>query len=252
MRVYAVGDIHGQKAGLDTALALIAADRERAGDADASVVFVGDLVAKGPDSRGVVETLMAGQAAGQPWLVLKGNHDRMFSLFLDDPEARDPGMRSPGRWIDPDLMRKPFGRFAREWMAVQSPRGRTVSRRWDYLEAHILPTWEHAPLISISWFEVEAWSRTLTCDETTVGHVITLMSQIMTGAVDAKHLTVNPLYGRRRTGGSVRAASTSSTGRGVLSVLLHILSASRAVRSAGKPPVCSMSPCRGRTARRSR
>lgn len=127
-------------------------------------------------------------------------------------EEQEAAIRA-GRWIDPDLMRKPFGRFAREWMAVQSPRGRTVSRRWDYLEAHILPTWEHTPLISISWFEVEAWSRTLTCDETTVGHVITLMSQIMTGAVDAKHLTVNPLYGRRRTGGSVRAASTSSTAR---------------------------------------
>lgn len=102
MRVYAVGDIHGQKAGLDAALARIAADRARTGDGAAPVAFVGDLVAKGPDSRGVIEALMAGQAAGQPWLVLKGNHDRMFSLFLDDPEARDPGMRSPGRWIDPE------------------------------------------------------------------------------------------------------------------------------------------------------
>lgn len=102
MRIYAVGDIHGRKAGLDRALARIAADRKRMRDAAAPVVFVGDLVAKGPDSRAVIETLMAGQAAGQPWLVLKGNHDRMFSLFLDDPEARDPGMRAPGRWIDPE------------------------------------------------------------------------------------------------------------------------------------------------------
>lgn len=102
MRVYAVGDIHGQKAGLDRALALIAADRRRTGDDAAPVAFVGDLVAKGPDSRGVVATLMAGQAAGEPWVVLKGNHDRMFALFLDDPEARDPGMRAPGRWIDPE------------------------------------------------------------------------------------------------------------------------------------------------------
>lgn len=102
MRVYAVGDIHGQTARLAQALARIDADRGRIGDSGAPVVFVGDLVAKGPDSRGVIRTLMAGQAAGEPWLALKGNHDRMFSLFLDDPEARDPGMRSPGRWIDPE------------------------------------------------------------------------------------------------------------------------------------------------------
>ena len=102
MRIYAVGDIHGQAAGLADALACIAADRRTTGDNAAPVVFLGDLVAKGPDSRAVVETLMAGQARGEPWLVLKGNHERMFSLFLDDPEARDPGSRAYGRWIDPE------------------------------------------------------------------------------------------------------------------------------------------------------
>lgn len=102
MRVYAVGDIHGQRAALDRALAQIAADRRRTGDAAAPVVFLGDLVAKGPESRGVIAALMAGQAAGEPWVVLKGNHERMFSLFLNDPEARDPGMRAPGRWLDPE------------------------------------------------------------------------------------------------------------------------------------------------------
>lgn len=99
MRIYAVGDIHGRAESLTEAHARIAADRARTGDAAAPVVHVGDLVAKGAKSRAVIETLMAGQARGEPWRVLKGNHERMFLTFLDDPRADDPGMRSSGPWI---------------------------------------------------------------------------------------------------------------------------------------------------------
>lgn len=101
-RIYAIGDIHGQAQGLAAAHDLIAADRARTGDSHAPVVHIGDIVAKGPHSRQVIAMLMAGQAQGRPWIVLKGNHERMFSLFLDDPEARDPGKRAPGRWVDPE------------------------------------------------------------------------------------------------------------------------------------------------------
>ncbi|RBI73941.1 serine/threonine protein phosphatase [Roseovarius sp. TE539] len=78
--IYAVGDIHGQKAMLDEALGRIEAD-----DAgrNAPVVFLGDLVDRGPDSRGVIETLRSGRAAGRNWIVLRGNHDQMFLDFLD-------------------------------------------------------------------------------------------------------------------------------------------------------------------------
>jgi len=124
MRLYALGDIHGQAARLAEAHARVAADKARCEDPDAPVVHLGDLVAKGPDSRAVIETLMAGQASGQNWIVLKGNHDRMFSLFLDDPEARDPGMRAAGRWIDArnggDKVLLSYG--------VADPAGRPLSR----------------------------------------------------------------------------------------------------------------------------
>ncbi|MFE0137670.1 hypothetical protein ACFWY6_39855 [Streptomyces sp. NPDC059037] len=105
-----------------------------------------------------------------------------------------------GRWVDPDLMRKHFGVWAREWMAVQKPRGRTTMNRWERLEAHILPKWEHTPLISFNWFDVEAWARTLGCAPRTTRECVQLISRILTGAVDAKHLLVNSLYGRRLTG----------------------------------------------------
>ena len=54
---YALGDIHGQMAQLDRALALIDAD----GGNDADLFIVGDLVDRGPDSRGVIQTIIDGQ-----------------------------------------------------------------------------------------------------------------------------------------------------------------------------------------------
>jgi serine/threonine protein phosphatase 1 len=93
MRTYAIGDIHGQLDLLHAAHARIEADRTLTGDIDAPVVHVGDLVDRGPDSRGVVEYLRQGIIGGQNWVVLKGNHDRMFAGFLGDITYHDPGLR---------------------------------------------------------------------------------------------------------------------------------------------------------------
>lgn len=103
MRSYAIGDIHGHLDLLQAAHALIAADRERTGDAEAPVVHLGDLVDRGPDCRGVVQYLMDGCAGGENWVVLKGNHDRMFSLFLQDPPASDPRLRAELSWLHPRI-----------------------------------------------------------------------------------------------------------------------------------------------------
>jgi serine/threonine protein phosphatase 1 len=101
--IYAIGDIHGHLALLEQAHALIERDRADYGTPDAPVVHLGDLVDRGPESRGVIDFLMRGIAAGQPWLVLKGNHDRMFAGFLADPMARDPGLRSEYSWLHPRI-----------------------------------------------------------------------------------------------------------------------------------------------------
>lgn len=97
MHIYAIGDIHGQLHLLHEAHARIARDQAMHGPG--LVVHLGDYVDRGPDSRGVVEFLMQGMARGEAWLVLKGNHDRMFTLFLDDPMAQDPGLRSDLSWL---------------------------------------------------------------------------------------------------------------------------------------------------------
>jgi serine/threonine protein phosphatase 1 len=103
MQTYAIGDIHGHLDLLQGAHELIAADRAANGGAEAQLVHIGDLVDRGPNSRGVIEYLIAGQAAGQPWVVLKGNHDRMFTNFMADPWARDPGLRAELTWLHPRL-----------------------------------------------------------------------------------------------------------------------------------------------------
>lgn len=103
MRSYAIGDIHGQLGLLKAAHERIARDRAAVGDAEAPVVHLGDLVDRGPDSAGVVEHLRQGVEAGAPWLVLKGNHDRLFTHFLADPAWQDPRLRSELAWLHPRL-----------------------------------------------------------------------------------------------------------------------------------------------------
>lgn len=98
---YAIGDIHGHLNLLEQAHALIEADAARHGAAP--VVHVGDLVDRGPASRGVVQYLLDGMASGRDWVVLKGNHDRLFTRFFEDPWAQDPGLRAELSWLHPRL-----------------------------------------------------------------------------------------------------------------------------------------------------
>lgn len=95
--IYAVADIHGHSDMLDRAHDLIAAD----GGAEAPVVFLGDLVDRGPDSRGVIDRLLQGMAAGRPWQVLLGNHDDMFHRFLTSGEGHNPRIKSGVSWTHP-------------------------------------------------------------------------------------------------------------------------------------------------------
>ena len=94
MRSYAIGDVHGHLDLLIEEHRKIAADRAAHGADDAPIVHIGDLVDRGPDSQGVMEYLQAGVASGENWVVLKGNHDRMFTGFLSDVKYHDEGLRS--------------------------------------------------------------------------------------------------------------------------------------------------------------
>lgn len=101
MHLYAIGDIHGHLGQLQTAHDLIAQDMARHGAGP--VIHVGDLVDRGPDCRGVINYLMKGIAEGSDWIVLKGNHDRMFVRFMRDPMDPEPGLRADLGWLHPKL-----------------------------------------------------------------------------------------------------------------------------------------------------
>jgi serine/threonine protein phosphatase 1 len=71
MRILAIGDIHGCARSLD---ALLSAVRPTPEDL---IVTLGDYVDRGPDSRGVLDRLIALRTKGQ-LMSLRGNHDLMM------------------------------------------------------------------------------------------------------------------------------------------------------------------------------
>jgi serine/threonine protein phosphatase 1 len=77
-RVYAVGDIHGRLDLLDALLARIDADDAARAPARTTIVFLGDLVDRGPESRGVVQRLLDLSRSGRDCRFLKGNHEEVF------------------------------------------------------------------------------------------------------------------------------------------------------------------------------
>ncbi len=76
-RVIAISDIHGSLAYLNGLLDKVDVTRRDA------LVFVGDMVNKGPDSLAVLWVIMRLVAAGNAWAVA-GNGDRMYSLLEPD------------------------------------------------------------------------------------------------------------------------------------------------------------------------
>lgn len=77
MRCYVVGDIHGcldEMSSLLETLPLERSDR---------IVFLGDYVDRGPDSKGVISYLIDWQRTGRYEMIfLKGNHEDMFLSYL--------------------------------------------------------------------------------------------------------------------------------------------------------------------------
>ncbi len=94
-RIYAIGDIHGRLDLLDAMLARIRADLAARPHSQPLVVFLGDYVDRGPETRGVLETLIGLEAAGLPARCLLGNHDSYVLAYLEDPDWSD----RPLHWL---------------------------------------------------------------------------------------------------------------------------------------------------------
>lgn len=89
-RIFAVGDIHGCISELDELLAkidaIISGDKTTAGTVDNTLIFLGDYVDRGPDSKAVIDRLLGVSKTYGQVIFLKGNHEAAMLDFLDHPD----------------------------------------------------------------------------------------------------------------------------------------------------------------------
>lgn len=122
-RLYAVGDVHGRLDLLDELLGKITADIRDRPAAAATIVFLGDLIDRGPDSAGVIERVrtLAGPAKT---LLLLGNHEEILLRVLDG----EPGLAYDWLGFGGDACVESYGLSAASLKAMDEARIATVLR----------------------------------------------------------------------------------------------------------------------------
>ncbi|MBN1614383.1 MAG: serine/threonine protein phosphatase [Deltaproteobacteria bacterium] len=78
-KIFAIGDIHGCLSRLDDLMLQIDID----GQQD-TLVFIGDYIDRGPDSKGVVDYILEMKRTIHRVICLLGNHEQMFLDYLSD------------------------------------------------------------------------------------------------------------------------------------------------------------------------
>jgi serine/threonine protein phosphatase 1 len=82
-RIYAIGDIHGRLDLLDDLLDQIATDDDGRSPMATTLVFLGDFIDRGPDSRDVVERLRSIGQSGTRCIFLMGNHEEVLLRAIE-------------------------------------------------------------------------------------------------------------------------------------------------------------------------
>ena len=95
-RVYAVGDVHGCAGLLATMHELIREDSAESAVTRKILIYLGDYVDRGPESRLVLETLASEPLEGFETVALCGNHDAWMLQFLDDVTLGVPWLYNGG------------------------------------------------------------------------------------------------------------------------------------------------------------
>ena len=75
MCLYAIGDIHGHRGKLEELVAGVAEDAAAYTGAAKRLIFVGDYIDRGPDSKGVIDYLLCGLPEDFETVFLRGNHE---------------------------------------------------------------------------------------------------------------------------------------------------------------------------------
>lgn len=82
---YAVGDIHGRADLLADMCARLEQEVMPELSEPPLVIFLGDYIDRGPDSRAVIDLLLEGRPRGFEKRYLMGNHEQQIVRFLTDP-----------------------------------------------------------------------------------------------------------------------------------------------------------------------
>ncbi|WP_164748504.1 MULTISPECIES: metallophosphoesterase family protein [unclassified Mesorhizobium] len=112
--VYAIGDVHGCYDELSTLEQKIELDALQFRGRKI-IIMLGDYVDRGPNSRRVVEHLMAPPPEGFMRVCLAGNHEVAMLAYLDGHLSLEPWLRVGGRetlfsyGIDPDRLADLYG-----------------------------------------------------------------------------------------------------------------------------------------------
>ncbi len=88
-RVYAIGDIHGCLEQLEKLHQSILDDMQDAfaSKMDVTLLYLGDYIDRGPQSKEVVDCLVGECPDGITPVFLRGNHEATLLNFLDDPDV---------------------------------------------------------------------------------------------------------------------------------------------------------------------
>lgn len=124
-RLYAVGDIHGRLDLLDELLTKIIDDLRERPVAAANVVFLGDLIDRGPASAGVIERLCTLHDVPARTLLLLGNHEEILLRVLEG----EPGLAYDWLGFGGDACVESYGISAASLKAMDEKRIAKVLRR---------------------------------------------------------------------------------------------------------------------------
>ena len=123
MRTLAIGDIHGCRKALEYLLHVVSPTPTDV------VVTLGDYVDRGPDSRGVIDTLIALRGEIQ-LITLKGNHEIMMESARSDSRA-ETGWMNP--FVGGDATMESYGTCDLDEIPES---------HWDFI-ADCAPSWEN-------------------------------------------------------------------------------------------------------------
>jgi serine/threonine protein phosphatase 1 len=150
-RAYAIGDVHGRLDLLDQLLGEIERDMAARRRVKSYIIFLGDLIDRGPDSAGVVERVRKYRHPDATMVHLSGNHEEVLLEILSGKLGVLPAWLKFGGaecaasyGIDPDALRQAEERKAIELVRDKVPRAHReflrnladTFRFGDYLFVH--------------------------------------------------------------------------------------------------------------------